>query len=317
MPVLSFMRSAAFLLAGVVSISVTEADTLVLSNGDRLTGTIIRQEEGQVVFQSSVLGVVRIPAEEATIVTSSDEEATTARLSQSRSNPVPVTKAPETRAPESRESDWKRQVELGLSAQDGLREQRNLSVRLEAARTVEDGSVRVVLSHQYGKLDGALVTDATSANATLTRNLSEDVFLRGATRFDRDSVVGLDHDAEQSLGLGYNLVNNSNVSIAVGGGAALRNRDTRDSSATWDGLVDAFGRLRCAFTDRLSLSQNLSVSAAPDNATDYRLKSQTALVNQLTDVLRMTLRYEIEYHGTALAAVPMRQRLVTAIGCEF
>src|SRR5690606_31916739 len=121
------------------------------------------------------------------------------------------------------------------------------------------GSLRLELSHHYGKTDGVLVSDTTSATAALTRNLSDDFFVRTATRYDRDPVVGLDRDVEQSLGLGYTVFAQPSLSLSVGGGAAVRNRATTETEAEWDGLVDAFGRLKCVFTDRPSLSQDFAL----------------------------------------------------------
>ena len=40
---------------------------------------------------------------------------------------------------------------------------------------------------------------------------------------------------------------------------------------------------------------------APADGDDYKVRSHTALVNQLTEVLQMTVRYEIEYFGAANA----------------
>ena len=302
---------AILLLAAVPA----QADTLVLANGDRLTGEVVREHDGVIVFRSTVLGELSVNATHATIA----REAAAATANPSANKPttaIPVVM--DHAAPVRRNDDaWKRQVELGLSAQDGLRDQSNLSVRLEAARTTREGSTSLLFSHHYGKSDGLLVSDATSANALLTRNLTDDLFVRGATRYDRDAVTGLEHDAEQSLGLGYTLIDRRALQLSVGAGAAVRLRQTERADSNWNGLVDAFGRVKYALNPRLSLSQDFSITAAPDDRDDYKLKSHTALVNQLTELLRMTVRYEFEYLSAANSAVSARQRLVTAIGCVF
>jgi putative salt-induced outer membrane protein YdiY len=294
--------------------TVTRAATLVLANGDRLNGEVVSEHDGMIVFRSAVLGELSVPASQATVA----RDALASETAVTNVSTLPV--APHRPAPAYRDAAdnaWKRQVELGLSAQEGLHEQSNVSVRLEAARTTTGGSASVLLSHHYGKSDGLLVTDTTSANALLTHNLSDDLFIRGATRYERDPVVGLDHAAEQSLGLGYTLLDRRALHFSVGAGAAVRHRDTGREPAGWDALVDAFGRVKCAFTERLSLSQDFTVSAAPDDRDDYQLKSHTALVNKLTDVLQMSVRYEFEYFGAGSSAITARQRFVTAIGCVF
>ncbi len=321
------LRVLAVVLVAWGGARAVRADILVLANGDRLTGELVKEEEGNVVFRSALLGDVRVPAEHTRIISTSNEAiVTSAPMVRARPafSPAPVrlakTEIPTVEGPardDSRDDNWKRQVELGMSTQAGLKDQSNLSLRLEAGHKMEEGSLDLVVSHHYGKSDGAIVSDATSANATLTHNLNEDLFVRGSTRYDRDVLEGVDHDAEQSLGLGYTVLGGSNLNLSVGGGAALRNRSAQGEEATWDGLFDAFGRFKCDFSRRLSLSQDFSLTAAPNDSKDYRIKTQTALVNQLTEVLRMTVRYEFEYHGSALADTPAQQRLVTAIGCVF
>jgi putative salt-induced outer membrane protein YdiY len=331
----SMLRGPAAILVLFLAVAcppLARAETLVLANGDRLSGELVREHEGRIVFRSSVLGEITVAADQAVIEREANAPATEAEAAP------PTGRAPEaaagtiraatTRAPVNavtvpvrtlRNDDdrWRRQIELGLTAQDGVHEQSSVSLRLEAARTTTEGSTSLQLSHNYGKSDGLLTADATRAHALLTRNLSDDFFVRGATRFERDPVAGLEHDAEQSLGLGYTLVDRRALQFSLGAGAALRHRDSERGSAGWNGLVDAFGRVRLTFTERLSLAQDFSVSAAPDGGDDYKLKSQTALVNKLTDVLQMTVRYEYEYLGDAGVTIAARQRLVTAIGCVF
>lgn len=314
-----FMPFAALLASSGLLISSAGADVLVLKNGDRLSGAVVSQSDDQLVFRSPVLGELRVsPADVSDIMRSEADAIADASAARTAApNPVVAVTTDRPREPEVRTSPWKRQIELGLSTLDGARDQRNISVRFDATRRLDEGTISLMLSHHYGKSGGIVITDATSAHATLTRNLNEDLFVRGATRFDRDPIVGLSHDAEQSLGLGYTVFDGGSLNLAIGGGAALRNRETSREEANWDGLFDAFGRLRYALNERLSLSQDVSVTAAPDNREDYRVKSHTALVNRLTDVLSMTVRYEVEYHGASDAIITSRQRFVTAIGCEF
>jgi len=313
------------LFACVLPLLPAQEDTIVLKNGDRVSGRVVRHEDGVLVVATELLGEIRVPAEGASIVTTSREyTAVVATPSAEMDSPTrePVVAVTDARdesrsARETSEDAWKRQVELGLSAQDGARDQTNLSLRLEAGRKLEAGSVNLQVSHQYGESDGNLVTDTTNARVTLTRDLNESVFVRGATRYDRNPLAGLERDAEQTLGLGYTLVDRASLNLSLGGGAALRNRARRSEATEWDGLLDAFGRLKCSFTERISLSQDFSLTTAPDLRDDFKVKFETALVNQLTDVLRMTLRYEYEYNSAAEAGLAERQRVVTGIGCMF
>ncbi|HVW20046.1 MAG TPA: hypothetical protein VHC86_02430, partial [Opitutaceae bacterium] len=58
--------AAAFLLLSVSSRA--RASQLVMGNGDRLTGHVVKQEKGLVYFHSDVLGDIIAPANQVTIV---------------------------------------------------------------------------------------------------------------------------------------------------------------------------------------------------------------------------------------------------------
>ena len=54
--------SAALLVAGAA-----QADTLVLANGDRLTGTLVSADAHRIVFRSDLLGQVEVAAGQARV----------------------------------------------------------------------------------------------------------------------------------------------------------------------------------------------------------------------------------------------------------
>jgi hypothetical protein len=68
------------LLLAVAASPARADDQLVLKNGDRLTGHVIKREDGKIYFHSEVLGDLIVPANEATITEVPTAAATTQSL---------------------------------------------------------------------------------------------------------------------------------------------------------------------------------------------------------------------------------------------
>jgi putative salt-induced outer membrane protein YdiY len=138
-----------------------------------------------------------------------------------------------------------------------------------------------------------------------------------STRYDRDTIRGIGHDAEQSLGLGVHLLEGNGLKLSVGAGALARHRETFDGEAGWAGLFDGFQNLSYRISERVTLKQALALSASPNFGADYQIKLETALVSKLTEAIRMSLRYELEYDRSVLPELRDTRRLVTSLGYVF
>ena len=73
--------AAAWAMALLFLAALAHADILVLSNGDRLTGVVVKRENGKITFHSEVLGDIVVAENGATIVP--NPPATTANSANS------------------------------------------------------------------------------------------------------------------------------------------------------------------------------------------------------------------------------------------
>ena len=84
------------LISGLVS-----ADTLQFNNGDRLTGKLVREENGTIYFKSDILGEISLPVSAAKLHIESEGEgdAPESATIEESATPEPGTSGEETRAP--------------------------------------------------------------------------------------------------------------------------------------------------------------------------------------------------------------------------
>jgi putative salt-induced outer membrane protein YdiY len=294
------------------------ADVLVLSNNDRISGTLVRQEYGMIVFRSNLLGELVVPAEIARV-----EVARTGQRKKPDANykfkPLDLrtaTKDPK-QAERAERTEWVRRVEFGFTSQSGRADKSDLALNFEAGRRGKRSEARFLARYLWGENSDEATNDLIESSLRLRRNLSTNTFAQSSTRISRDAIKEIDLDGEQGLGLGRNFINTKSVVLAFGAGAAARYRDETTTPGEWDYLVDCFQDLRWEFNPRLSLVQDASMVVAPANRDDYKFRINTALTGKVTDAFNMTMRYEYEYDRTLDLELRDNQRIVTALVYVF
>lgn len=334
-------RLFAFLLALTPAIIFAASPTpsiLVLKNGDRITGHEVKREDGLIHFQSDLLGLLKVPVDQATIEPIStkkdlelqlatteapsagfpDQSAKqkTIEVSSSRETKLPP-HGPPAQEPIMEEISLNRQLEFGLTSQTGRRDRRDVSIRATIERISKSGEVRLHGRYLYGDSNDQTVTDNLSGNFRYRRNLAPDFFAQAETKYEKDPIKGIRHNFSQSLGMGRNLLERESMKIAFGGGTAARFRDADGDPKRWTYLVDAFQDFVYSINSHFKLTQDMSVLVAPFDESDFLLKLNAALTSKLTNTLNMSMRYEFEYDSTLVPDARRSQRVVTSVGYAF
>lgn len=301
-------------------------DTLVFQNGDRLTGTALPANPGEIHFESDVLGAIVVSAERAVLV--ADEppalpnESDAGKIRSETAQPRELSIAEDhsgnqatfERAPLS---DWSRQLEFGVTDQSGRRDMRDVAVRVDLTRSTKTGEMRLQGRYLYGRSNDETSTDKLGGALRVRRGLTPDLFAQMETRYERDSISEIDHAGEQSIGMGTNLLRRDGLSLSVGGGAAARFRDSASVDDGWSYLVDAFQEFKYSLNQQVTLSQNLSVVMSPFQEEVLAIKLNAALSSALTETLKLVMRYEFEYDQSLVPDARKNQRLVTSFGYLF
>jgi len=249
--------AALFLLAALASTAM--ADTLLLKNGDRITGTVESADAKQITFKSDYAAelkvnwsdVKEVTTEHAMFVLTTHQMKLNGTLTSEDSNltvhtpnagavTVPVTDVTVIRSPQAQAdyekslhpgplSAWSGGGNVGFALARGNSDTTNLALGFNANRKTNSDQIKAYVSSVYSTA-GAIAGGTVTANEIL-----------GGIRYDRDlnprlfAFVGADflHDALQSLdlqqiysaGLGWHVVKRPGTTFDVLGGANY----TRDS----------------------------------------------------------------------------------------
>lgn len=194
----SFAVCVTLLLAAV---SALNADVLVLSNGDRLTGKKVSESEGVVVFQSDLLGEISVPVENIETIEVSEETAPKKEVAgEVAPRPKKPEKTEETELPPGAKAsamaaeearpirfekwaefwednavfrtlariyplkDWQNRMELGLNYLSGEAEKQSFNFRLRTQREKAPHSIRIDGSYRTSR------TETSPGVITVTEN---------------------------------------------------------------------------------------------------------------------------------------------------
>lgn len=181
-------------LAAAACASTTSADMLVGAQGERIPGRWVETRGGVIVFDSPLLGRLRVPADRARV------EADVTAAAPAATAVPPAAVAPG--------SPWSADVAVKLGADRGSLKtpEDDLDVTLKLVRASDDGELHATVDYNYKRTDGVLRDDDLLASLNYDRLLSHDRFLAGRGMVATElSTEGYDATRALSLAYGWRL----------------------------------------------------------------------------------------------------------------
>jgi putative salt-induced outer membrane protein YdiY len=227
------------------------ADQVVLKNGDRLTGTVLRSDGKVIVFKSDLAGEVSIPFDAITELTSTqnlhialkDGKTVEGHLSASADSvtvaatPAPVTAAKAEVTAIRNDADqaayirqlhpsltqgWAGGLNVSFALTSGNSSTKNFGVAFNAARKTSRDQISLYANSIYSSNDtsGASTTTANAqqGGARYDRNINPKLFAFGAADFQSDALQSLDLRSVLTGGFGYHALNTKRTTLNILGG---------------------------------------------------------------------------------------------------
>lgn len=246
-------RLLTLLLAALAWPAAARADTVVLVNGDRLSGAVQRLEDGKLVLQSEYLGSVQlkwadirsIESDAAFSVLTADGERYDGKLG--RSGPTTSVSA-RPGAPVDVPSDTVVRIgrggrqrgiaqmisaldgsaDIGYSVARGNQDQAQSSLGATAAYSSAHYSFQASLDSLFARQDGARAQSRHALNARMDRYVNARFFGYGVSGFERNERRRLDLRSRLGGGMGWRVRERSRSTLlALGGFAFMHERFRR------------------------------------------------------------------------------------------
>ena len=334
--------AAGLLLLGSFALNLSAAE-LELSNGDKITGTVVSQTAEVITFKSPVLGEFTVSTADAKILPPPPPEAhieSLAGLPPSQEKP-PTTRKPGSKGKPDANADatgtppWKGKLEFGFRQQQGRRDAINFDIRASAKRSLELDSFALDARLLYGEQGDRTINDRYDGSFRWRRELSERTFAQTLSSFTRDDLKNINQNWEQNVGAGISLMKTEDHVLNMGGGLTGQYRDSTDVESGFFTLVELFQDYQYQINGRLTFLQETVAQYSPDSQTrfitvpnqptaavpgetNYKVRFNTTLQGKLSQRLSMNLRFEYEFdNAVSNKDARIDQRITSSLGYGF
>ncbi len=336
------------------------ADILTLANGDKIKGTLVKNVDDMITFKSDILGEIVVPTTKASVEVELTEEQKVAQAKAAEEKRVAEAKAAEEkkktaqtatkepaidktkanfaaidfkdmrntaktrRSTKIDDTGWVNRIEFGLTSQTGRVDKMDIYLRTENNRRTPKTETRFLNRYTYGETDSKRTADSLSSNLRFRRTLTGRLFLQSNTRYDHNRITLVDADAEQGVGLGYNVLTYKQLMIASGMDAAMRYRAyirPADGSARLpsdtSSVMNIFQDISWTINRRFSMTQDFVAMINTSDANDQKYNFNAGLTGKITNTFNITTRFEIEYSKILEHDLRYYQRITTTLAYVF
>jgi len=313
------------LVLGALGFPPLLADQIVLQNGDRITGEVVKLDGKTVEMKAAGGATHTIPRDQiATIATEKemviglpDGRLVNGRVESpqpARIRVVPVTGDPfeigmaelsAINPVEKEKTEWERwsaKITIGATVKDGNSHSKTASARGFLSRRGERTRLSFRAGWDYVQTEGVLSERSTFGEGRFDYFLTKKLFAYTAHLFEGSYSQRLDLRYTGSLGLGYQFIEEKTVNLSAGAGLAYVNEKYRES-VNDDEYVAGTATLHFDWkiTNWLTFVEDATVYSGLKKAEDFRGVSESSLTAALTNHLGATAMVVFEYDNTPAA----------------
>lgn len=329
----------ALLLAGM---SALAADTLVLSNGDRLTGTVLSQDDGVIIFHSDLLGRLTVPAKDATVdaaapaLTAEDAAVEAEAIATDTTSDEAEAATEETDAftdaiagaeswmkenivPEG----WSGKLSFGFSFIETDTETTAITFDFNGKK---DAAPHHYMFDVYYNYKNEQQTNGTSnkqldkwgASIGYNYDITKRLYFLSEIDYLRDMVKNIRHESNLDLGIGYRIIDEEDMKLSIAPAYTLQYKDAEGVEQKWYHLATLKQDFSYNFNSMFRFEENASGGIAPANTEDYNYKLKAALIAKLNEWIEASLSYQLSYDNTVgSGGTKKEQQIIFALGVPY
>lgn len=298
-------RTVMFFFALICSSSMLFADEIVLINGDKIQGNIVKTEDGKVVLQHAILGTLNLSQAQIQSITKQGEEKLKEKT-QAKAVVKAVVKAVKPTAREIEaanqnatwfsnfKKDWDSKFEAGAALKTGNSEQSNIYLRFKTTTKNDKRQWDYDAAYYRDQTDGEISTNEFTTGLQhewFLLNSPWSLFLQG--RYDYDDFESWDYRVTSAFGAGYQWIKTDkwNVKLHAGGGAAKEFGSENDNVRPE--LLVGFN-LSCKITDNQAFAAATTFFPDLSDIKQYRVLSTAQWVLSLSKEDKIDLKIGVE-----------------------
>lgn len=253
------------------------SEEIHLKNGDRLSGEIIEQNDASISLKTDAIGTILIKRNHIDYIGSAEKEI----LAQTE------------------ERRWQRKASLGYNQLSGNTQNNQFSLTFSANRKTDYDEFIIKANTFYSssneKMDAQKWYGMARYAFSSLRNKWYNFYKIEA---DHDRFADINYRVIPIAGVGYWLFDNPDLKAMAEVGLGLEYTNFRSTAKNSSEIILAprvF--LEKKFFDSLKVSQDIIMYPYLGEIGEYRLRSETSLVNPINDKLSLKLSLIVDYNS--------------------
>jgi putative salt-induced outer membrane protein YdiY len=339
-------RTASLLITLLFLTSQAIADQIVLKNGDRLTGTIVKSDGKTIVFKSDLVGEVTVlldnvesvTADKPLYVTMADGRTLSGlvttknsefEIKPNNSAPVVIDRSDiavvrseaEQRVYESTLNpglfeQWSGGADVGFALTRGNSTTTNFALGMAISRETLRDKTSLYAASVYNRESTSGISRTTANTfrfgARYDRNLNRDWFGYGFTDLEHNGLQDLNLRWVLGGGIGYHAINNERTKLDLLGGLDMSREFFEGNDNDRTSLEAQLGQtLNHKLTSRFSLTEQLFFFPNLSNGGEYRINFDAGLVADITKRIGWQLTLSDRYLSNPPGGAKQNDLLLT------
>lgn len=315
--------ATALLVLTLTAAHALSQDSVTLTNGDVLIGSIVEQTDEHIVIDHPVLGSITIANDEiVTIVRDDgddDDAGEDAAVVDDESAAAAADAEPDDLAAEE-EDPWESFFKLGLAASFGNTDTQNVNVGVDSLREKDDMRTKLDASYYYGATDGDRSDNRFTAGVNNDWLVPDSRWLYfGRVRFDYDEFQSWEYRIGAWGGVGYDFYDREDFTLTGRAGLGLVKEFNSDRNEIYpEGLLGL--DMSWDITERQKLTASTTIYPDLDETGEYRSVSSvdwSALVDEQAN-MSVFFGLEHEYQSEVDEGIDEHDlRLIAGLQFEF
>ena len=269
-----------------------EEVTVIMKNGDRVSGAKVSEADTDVVVETHSMGQVTI-----------NREFIEKIESQTPAHAAAPVSAEEPAGSPAGSSAWSGAVSAGYSQSSGNTRKAALLAEVKAGRKTDEDEVNLKATIQYSSSEKKMDTQKWYSLLRYARSLHDSAwYYFTKIETDHDYFANINYRITPSVGLGYWFKDADDFRLLAEIGAGFEHTNYRD--ATKDDnepILIPRGYFEKRILRQSRLSQELVLYPSLKSTGEYRLHSETAWVTPINDSLSLKLSFIDDYDSNPAA----------------
>jgi len=319
----TWLRALAVLLAALFFAQGAAADQILLKNGDRLTGTVVKAEKGILTLKTAYAEKLEIQADAVQSITT--EQPVDVRLQggemvsgplKGTAGELQVLAGPERGAttiawpqvasinvPPPPPSIWNGNMFLGAYKQSGNSDRTSASLGGEATRRSARDRFSLGLLYNYAKEDNQLSARDTYGAIKYDYFFTQKFYGYLGVELLKDRFKDLNLRTIVGPGVGYQLWDEPIKSLALEAGLAYFSED-RITAADDQWLTARLGaRFRYKLSEQVTFTDNLTIYPNLEAGGQFTARNEAALVTTIAGPWSLRLANILEHDSDPAAGI--------------